>query len=144
MSQRKRRVRSTAGVPKGWLQQIDESEAESFDRVYVSPDGVNYILKDERASAGNFSTNVAHQIKSHFGTSDESSLRCPLCSQIFLAPMVVPCCGESYCLACISSAISQGAGCPSCRSPVSQADLERNETLQASVVAVVNSLNPLL
>lgn len=75
--------------------------------------------------------------------SMDASLRCPICGDVFRAPMMLASCGHTFCSLCIRRALMTGRGeCPSCRMGggssarrVTDADLRRNGVV-AEIVTV--------
>lgn len=62
-------------------------------------------------------------------------LNCPICQELLLEPVSLPCCGNSYCADCLrklcSSAQPKQAACPLCRAPLGERPLQPNRAFQA-------------
>ncbi|KAG7375614.1 hypothetical protein PHYPSEUDO_000465 [Phytophthora pseudosyringae] len=43
---------------------------------------------------------------------------CPICLGSFERPVLVSCCGQSFCRSCLDDALRQADACPMCRSPL--------------------------
>ena len=73
----------------------------------------------------------------------EEALRCPVCGDLFKAPVAVSTCGHTFCSLCIrrnlefqmrsSRALDNSATCPVCRGPASTSTLCVQHNLRAVV-----------
>lgn len=58
-------------------------------------------------------------------------LACPICLEQLCSPVLLPCCGHSFCASCLHRALSRGPSCPLCRSPATWASATPNRAVSA-------------
>lgn len=63
----------------------------------------------------------------------ELSYQCPICLDTLTEPMLVTCCGQSFCRACLDAALATTDACPMCRRPLLSGShtMTQNRTLEA-------------
>ncbi|CDJ58020.1 mRNA polyadenylation-related protein, related [Eimeria maxima] len=158
-AKQQKKIRPATGLPSSFLRDILPSEIHKYQEVYIKKDGSFAVLKT--AAIGGLSllgSSLDSRIQRHVGGA--AHLKCGCCNSIFKAPTLTPCCGETFCRACIvlylqqhpaapsaaaaagsSSATAGGlAGhCPGCNAAIAAADLAANTVLQQSVDTVTCS-----
>ncbi|EJU05522.1 hypothetical protein DACRYDRAFT_113608 [Dacryopinax primogenitus] len=67
----------------------------------------------------------------------DRTLRCPICKDLFNAPVLLATCGHSFCSLCIREALKEGEKkeCPACRIPTQESSIKKNIVLEESVEA---------
>ena len=64
----------------------------------------------------------------------ESTLRCQVCKDFFITPMITSC-SHTFCSLCIRRCLSNDGKCPACRSPEQELKLRGNGSVEAIVEA---------
>ncbi|KZO95755.1 hypothetical protein CALVIDRAFT_564416 [Calocera viscosa TUFC12733] len=67
----------------------------------------------------------------------DRTLRCPICKDLFNAPVLLGTCGHSFCSLCIREALKEGEKkeCSACRVPTQESSIKKNIVLEESVEA---------
>ncbi|KZT52460.1 hypothetical protein CALCODRAFT_487103 [Calocera cornea HHB12733] len=67
----------------------------------------------------------------------DRTLRCPICKDLFNAPVLLATCGHSFCSLCIREALKEGEKkeCSACRVPTQESSIKKNIGLEESVEA---------
>ncbi|KAL8269387.1 hypothetical protein Esti_006683 [Eimeria stiedai] len=157
-AKQQKKIRPATGLPSSFLKDIPSSEIHKHREVYIKKDGSFAILKAGAIGGSSFlGASLDLRIQRHVGGS--SHLKCGCCGTLFRSPTLTPCCGETFCRACIilymqqhpapstssssnrSSGSSSGTGglagqCPGCNAAIAAADLTANTVLQQSVDTV--------
>ncbi|EEY67893.1 uncharacterized protein PITG_18301 [Phytophthora infestans T30-4] len=66
---------------------------------------------------------------------------CPICLGRFVRPVLVSCCGQSFCRSCLDDALRQADACPMCRSPLLSGpfSVTSNRALEDALTALDSS-----
>ncbi|OCH89108.1 hypothetical protein OBBRIDRAFT_733241 [Obba rivulosa] len=62
----------------------------------------------------------------------DDSLRCPICRELYTAPVTLSC-GHCYCSLCIRNSLSSKAECPICRQNASEVHIRKNPAMESVV-----------
>lgn len=63
----------------------------------------------------------------------EENLQCPICGELFTAPVVISRCGHVFCSLCVRRAMHGTESCPTCRLPSNPSDLRPDRRLERVV-----------
>lgn len=74
----------------------------------------------------------------------DSALRCHICKDIFVAPMVTACCANTFCSLCIRRQFTRNGKCPTCNKPGVESQLKKNRELEMASEAFVTVRQVLL
>ncbi|KAJ2781790.1 E3 ubiquitin-protein ligase rad18 [Coemansia javaensis] len=58
-------------------------------------------------------------------------LRCPVCKEYFATAMVTAACSHTFCSLCIRRCLTQETKCPSCRAPLTEAEIRPNRIVDS-------------
>ncbi|KAF1782024.1 Zinc finger, RING/FYVE/PHD-type [Phytophthora cactorum] len=66
---------------------------------------------------------------------------CPICLGRFERPVLVSCCGQSFCRSCLDDSLRQADACPMCRSPLllGPFSVTSNRALEGALSALASS-----
>lgn len=73
-----------------------------------------------------------------------AALSCPICTDTLTSPVIVSCCGHTFCRLCLDQALSYNDACPFCRAPL-LAGIDcvlPNRALQDILSSTAHSLAP--
>eukprot|EP00914_Ancora_sagittata_P017216 GHVO01034014.1.p1 GENE.GHVO01034014.1~~GHVO01034014.1.p1 ORF type:complete len:263 (+),score=43.99 GHVO01034014.1:140-928(+) len=105
-----KKIKPSTGIPKSWLRVVPKENVPNIDsEIYVMSDGTFSVLKDPEALSSDafFARSIEQRIIAHLGPRGYRAgagrpLYCGMCSQLFKQPVIMPCCGETYCFQCVS------------------------------------------
>ncbi|KAJ8614066.1 hypothetical protein CTAYLR_005839 [Chrysophaeum taylorii] len=123
-----------AGVPRAfWKQSAETKEGEEpkVEGIQVSKNRFDALVKRGVGAAPDDPVRVREAASKD---NPPHPLVCPLCRKLFQDAVIVPCCTESACDACIRAALARTyCECPLCRSPCTPDQLLPNKRLRSAV-----------
>ncbi|KAF1984383.1 DWNN-domain-containing protein [Aulographum hederae CBS 113979] len=121
-------VKRTTGIPKSFLQTVEEPEGSSADGLgdvvpgtLFTPGGQRVKAVPDHAAWEQFqaktAVNTAQKEAEESGSKElqDRGLECSIDKRMFVDPMKTPCCGKTYCNDCIENAlVNSDLVCPNC------------------------------
>eukprot|EP01069_Polyplicarium_translucidae_P000392 Polyplicarium_translucidae@DN1218_c0_g1_i2.p1 len=114
-----KKIKPATGIPRSWLQIVPREALSTIDEeVYILPDGAFAVLKEREAISSDafFARSLEQRIRERLGSEASaagagSALHCSQCGQLFRRPVLMSCCGSTFCRPCceVGSPPSTGA-----------------------------------
>ncbi|KDE03364.1 hypothetical protein MVLG_06169, partial [Microbotryum lychnidis-dioicae p1A1 Lamole] len=65
----------------------------------------------------------------------DASLRCPICSELFVGPVILTTCCHTFCSSCLRQSLSERRKCPQCAMETDTSRLRKNQRIEEVVQA---------
>lgn len=148
-----KKVRTAKGVPRKFLRKVTLEEAQELSAggvTFTLPGHSGHYIFDHEAPEEEKKMRLGDTVKEKVvtaftvgATEVESSLKCPLCHQMFRQALLTPCCGATFCSDCIldklAHSIAGNTGCPGCKREVYAHQLIANEDIRKQVEHVTRT-----
>ena len=129
------------------LRRVTKAEIEaSGGMAFVLPNGDYVMLKesDEAERQDILGKTLQDKFAETLGQGQgniDSALICKICTKLFSQPMTTPCCGSTYCEACIISEIERTGKCFSCQKNLMAHTIVPNQAVKRQVDELTKERN---
>jgi len=121
----KPRLKRTTGIPRSFLKAVDNPES-SAGGVMITPEGKLVVAQPDSASWEKQLTGKTKGLTEADVREKpllDSSLACPICSNLFRDAVRTPCCSKSFCEECIQTHLLENDfTCPNCQKSITSLD----------------------